>query len=153
MNSIQNLIDTHTALGILGQVYFVALAMLLLQFRRTGRSFTFPLYLATMLPAILGTVSAYLQLQEARGVMNTTLSSTLTPDLAVRSIFWVLGTGIASSFILLALGTFFLPQKKQKQRQSPVRKESPVCSLSSVRGAMGRDGQRATRPVLSATQA
>jgi hypothetical protein len=130
MNLIQNIIDTHTVFGVLGQVCFVALAMLILRFRRTGRRFSSYLCFATTLPAILGTVAAYLQLLEARNVMNAAQVNTFAPDAAVRTIFGLLGIGIVSSVILLALCALLFPQKKKE----PAIRESPVGSFSAVQG-------------------
>ena len=130
MNLIQNIIDTHTVFGVLGQVCFVALAMLILRCRRTGRRFSSYLCLTTALPAILGTVAAYLQLQEARSVMNAARANTFALDAAVWTIFGLLGIGIVSSVILLALCAWSFPRKKME----PARPESPVGSFSGVQG-------------------
>ncbi len=55
MNLIKNIIDTHTAFGVLGQDCFVALAMLILRSRRTGKRLSSYLHLTTTLSlAILG---------------------------------------------------------------------------------------------------
>lgn len=130
MNLIENIIDMHTVFGVLGQACFVALAMLILRSRRVRKRLSSSLYLTTTLPAILGTVAAYLQLQEARSMMDTAQANALAPEAAVQTIIWLLGTGIVSSVSLLALCALSFPRKKK----APARTESPVGSFSAVQG-------------------
>ena len=128
MKLIQEIIDTHTLPGVLGQLCFVALAMLIARCWRTGRRIPAPLCLATTLPAILGTVAAYLQLQQARIVMMVVEPDPFIPEAAARTIFGLLQIGIVSSGILLALCVLFSPRKKE----APARREARVGSLGEV---------------------
>ena len=128
MKLIQDIIDTHTVAGVLGQLCFVALAMLIARCWRTGRRISTLLCLSTPLPAILGTVAAYLQLQQVRIVMTVVEPDSIVPEAAARTIFGLLQIGIVSSGILLALCVLFSPRKKE----APARREARVGSLGEV---------------------
>jgi len=130
MNFIQNIPELHTVAGALGSACFVALAMRIPRYWRTGARPSCRLSVATTLPAILGTVGAYLQLQEARSLMAAVEGTAFAPDAAVRTIFWLLGTGIASSAILLALCAMLFSRTKN----DPEGSEEPVGSFSAVQG-------------------
>jgi hypothetical protein len=113
MNLIQNIIYTHTVFGVLGQLCFVALALLILRCGRTGRRLSAYVCFLTSLPAVLGAAAAYVRLQEARSVMKIAEPNMFDPEVTVRTIFGLIERGIVNSAILLALCVLILAWKKR----------------------------------------
>jgi len=111
MEIIRSIILTDNIYSLLGQLCFVAIAMMIIRRRRSRNSISLPVGIATLLPVIMGIAAAYVQLQRARLVIASEDPLALDPDAVILTIYGLLGLGIIRSAILIVMSILFSVKK------------------------------------------